>query len=140
MQAVILYASRNDVLVSFQQLMRRNFQDIVYYKMITPGDFAVERNKDERLYFEYYGLDEFYGIKEYEVEDDEQVLINQHFSAPPHVYSLAYRGIEIIKQVLTVVANSPDYIVNNDCGTQLPGNEFVLTMQQNPGWYWFDDL
>ncbi|RSK49954.1 hypothetical protein [Hymenobacter rigui] len=135
MESVMLVSERGDLLAHFQLLIQQKLSDTDVTIQIESGDFVTERGSRTRIYFRYDGSIEDVGWDEMELE-----FIRHYYSTEPHVYSLNYRGIEFVKEVLTLIANSSEYLIDNDCGTLLPGDEFVQKMQQNPTWYWFDDL
>lgn len=130
----MLVASQQGLLPHFQKQMRQRFPHALFYRMGQPGEFALEIPHAGKIYFEDYE-----GIEGIGWDEEELALIRDYFPTPPHVYSIAYLGLEFVKEALLTIANSPVYLVDNDCGTLLPGHEFVLKIGQNPGWYWFDD-
>lgn len=135
MESVILVANRGDLLCDFKEMMRQHFSEALFQSTSGQDEFAVELTRKDQLYFTYCGKVEGIGW-----EEDEMKFISSYFLTPPHVYRLDYRGIEFVKKALLIIANSPDYLIDNDCGTLLPGHAFAQKMQQSPTWYWFHDL
>jgi hypothetical protein len=60
-------------------------------------------------------------------------------SETPPGLSIDYSDIELVKQVLKVIADRPDFIVDNDFGTVLPGDQFVGRIRFDKHWNWRDD-
>ncbi|TGE04851.1 hypothetical protein [Hymenobacter fodinae] len=115
--------------------MQRHFSQATFHPMAGAGEFAAMLPSNQRVFFEYYG-----SIEQIGWDEEELAFIEEYFPCLRHVYSLSYSGLEFIKQVLVHIADSPDFLVDNDCGTLLPGHEFMLKIKQEPNWHWFDDV
>ncbi|MDF7811694.1 hypothetical protein [Hymenobacter sp. YC55] len=98
-------------------------------------DFSAELANGNRIYFEYAGAVEDIGWEEVDLQ-----RVKAYFHRTPYVYSLTYRGIEFIKKALVHIANSPDYLIDNDFGTLVSGHEFAKKVQEAPDWCWYNNL
>lgn len=47
-----------------------------------------------------------------------------------------YSDVELAKRLIGFIADNPEYTVNNDFGTILPGDEFVARCKAEPHWDW----
>jgi len=106
-------------------------------KTSAASEFVVHVSERSRIYLEYYGskLDDI-GWSEEEIDLINHLLpLNTY-----HIYSIAYHSMKAAKEAIVSLADSSDLLVDNDCGTLLPGHEFVSKVRQNPDWNWFDDL
>lgn len=50
-----------------------------------------------------------------------------------------YSGVEFVKQVIPLIADSPEVIVDNDFGTVWFGDLFVAYLKAHPEWNWRDE-
>ncbi|WP_026351621.1 hypothetical protein [Hymenobacter aerophilus] len=135
MESVIVVTDSSETLPLFEKLMRQHLPSAVSNRMTDPEEFTVESSSGQRIYFRK--SDEVNAVG---WDENELLIINHYFSSKPMVYTLSYREIDFVKWALSVLVDSSHYLIDNDCGTLLPGHEFVLKMRKNPNWYWFDDL
>jgi hypothetical protein len=49
---------------------------------------------------------------------------------------LDYSSVDLVKEVLTHIADDPNITVDNDFDTVLPGNQFVERIRAQPHWNW----
>ena len=54
----------------------------------------------------------------------------------PHRLLLDYSDVELAKSLVEKIADGPDFIVDNDFGTILPGKQFVARIRSERGWNW----
>jgi len=47
-----------------------------------------------------------------------------------------YSDIDLVKNVIQVIANDAELIVDNDFGTVLPGDQFVARIKSDKTWNW----
>lgn len=47
-----------------------------------------------------------------------------------------YSDVELVKQVIEVIADDSDLVVDNDFGTVLPGDGFVARIRTDKSWNW----
>lgn len=48
----------------------------------------------------------------------------------------SYINLDLVKQVLVVIADNSEFIVDNDFGVILTGNQFVARIKEEPNWDW----
>jgi hypothetical protein len=49
---------------------------------------------------------------------------------------LDYTDVELVKEVIKCIADSPELTVDNDFDTILPGDQFVKKLRSKPSWNW----
>ena len=49
---------------------------------------------------------------------------------------LDYSWTDLAKRVIQVIGDDPELIIDNDCGTALPGDQFVARLRSNKDWEW----
>jgi len=59
-----------------------------------------------------------------------------HEFSDPRFYLLDYRGIELVKKVIMLIADDVRVFVDNDHGAALSGPAFVQKIKDNPAWDW----
>ena len=136
MQAVMLIAGASDLLPTFRQALRQAYPTALISDMANQPDFAIEFSTRSRVCVEYYGPD----LESIGWGKDEMSIITAHFSQRPNVYSLAYRGIDAVKQVVVILANSDQVMIDNDCGDLMIGSTFIARILKEPDWNWLQDF
>ena len=89
--------------------------------VLSKDDEAVEFVRDNSLE-QYYELGELEAIAA--IGHDLQY------------YMVHFKDIELLKSVLGSVANRADFIIDNDFGLIIRGDEFVARCNSHPGWDW----
>lgn len=137
MESVLLIAKSAHLLPQFRQALVEAFPLAKTSELTVYSEqLVLEFSSCSRIYIENYGSD----LANIGWEDAEIKLITKHFFPEHWVYAISYRSIELVKQVVHVLADSNQLWVDNDCGTLLPGADFGRKMREQPSWSWFDDL
>jgi hypothetical protein len=55
-----------------------------------------------------------------------------------HQLLVDYSDVVLVKKVIVAVADNADFIVDNDFGTVLPGDQFVARINRESEWNWRD--
>ncbi|WP_310397823.1 hypothetical protein [Hymenobacter sp.] len=132
----MLIAEASDLLPTFRQALREAYPMALISDMANQSDFAIEFSTHSRVYIEYDGPD----LESIGWEVDEISIITTQFRQCPNVYSLAYHGIDAIKQVVIILANSDQVMIDNDCGDLMIGSMFVARILKEPDWNWLQDF
>jgi hypothetical protein len=67
------------------------------------------------------------------VYQDESGHVSEDFRKSLY---LDYSDVCLVKKVIRLLADSPDFTIDNDFGTVLPGDQFVAKIQREEDWDW----
>ena len=115
MQSVLLVTESAHLLPEFRQALVSALPLVKTSELTDyPTQLVLEFSSRSRVYIEIYGSD----LVDIGWEDVELALILAHFPQAHWVYAISYHSLELVKQVLQVLADSDRLWVDNDCGTR----------------------
>ncbi len=138
MQGLMLVAESADLLPEFRRILVQAFPTAAFHSVVDGRGFVLDflEQPPNRIWVEDAGP----SLEAIGWEPAEITFITSYFSANKQVYSIDYHNINTIKKVIVLLADSDQFLVDNDCGTLLLGKDFVHKVRAEPDWYWFDDL
>ena len=138
MQGLMLIADSTELIPEFKQILVKAFPAATFSDIVDEDGFVLEffGQLPNRIWIRAAGSDlEYIGWEAPEIE-----FITSYFPTNRHTYSIDYHSITTVKKAIVLLANSDHMLVDNDCGTLMPGRDFVRKVLAEPSWYWFDDL
>jgi hypothetical protein len=49
---------------------------------------------------------------------------------------LDYHSVKLVKEIVQIIGDDPDFLIDNDFGTALHGDQFVARLRLGKGWDW----
>jgi len=111
MNTVVISATREISLDDVRALLARHWS-----LLKTPPDRLAIEESNSRVYLYHPRLDSG-------ATDPKQLFLD-------------YSSQELVKSVILAIGDHADYVINNEYGTALPGDEFVARLRNGKTWEW----
>ena len=103
-----------------------------------PDSFKKEKQPDGRFFVSsdthhcWIGYDDEI---EFDYDEDEMIIVRKHIPNPIF-FTCEFTEIEFGKEILSYIIFDERFVIDNDYGELLTGDEFIKKLKEEPDWDW----
>ncbi len=124
MQSIVVITPPNITLKYFMKKLD------LYYQIDVVSDDRIVINDGGR--YIAINLDD-YITEEY---DEKELDIISQIIEQPKFFLIEFTHLDLLKEVIPFCVDEPGFLVDNDHGDILSGQQFLLKLKKNPAWDW----
>ncbi|MBF0100185.1 MAG: hypothetical protein HQK77_04675 [Desulfobacterales bacterium] len=114
--------------------------DVTIEKFIDmlPDSFRKEKQLDGRYFISseiHYCWIEYDDEIESYYDEDEMLIVKKHIPKPKF-FTCEFTEIEFGKKILSHLISDNQFVIDNDHGELLTGEEFIKRLKDDPDWDW----